>query len=158
MTLKNDPKRHQTDEQNEFRSDIPAEFSDSEENDSDENVQDGNTGYELLPQNEGEVPENDVEDSPQTLDEILRQIEPSQQVQEMIQESQRNQIVEEVQERQAVFSQTQSDSIDMSKDKVDTIRSAMAGFQLPSSAIPSWASNMSDSEWQKIVSDKLNKK
>lgn len=158
MTLKNDPKRHQTDEQNEFRSEIPAEFSDSEENDSDENVQDGNTGYELLPQNEGEVPENDVEDSPQTLDEILRQIEPSQQVQEMIQESQRNQIVEEVQERQAVFSQTQSDSIDMSKDKVDTIRSAMAGFQLPSSAIPSWASNMSDSEWQKIVSDKLNKK
>ena len=106
----------------------------------------------------GEVPENDVEDSPQTLDEILRQIEPSQQVQEMIQESQRNQIVEEVQERQTVFSQTQSDSIDMSKDKVDTIRSAMAGFQLPSSAIPSWASNMSDSEWQKIVSDKLNKK
>ena len=158
MTLKNDPKRHQTEDQNEFRSDIPAEFSDSEENDSDENVQDGNTGYELLPQNEGEVPENDVEDSPQTLDEILRQIEPSQQVQEMIQESQRNQIVEEVQERQAVFSQTQSDSIDMSKDKVDTIRSAMAGFQLPSSAIPSWASNMSDSEWQKIVSDKLNKK
>ena len=158
MTLKNDPKRHQTDEQNEFRSEIPAEFSDSEENDSDENVQDGNTGYELLPQNEGEVPENDVEDSPQTLDEILRQIEPSQQVQEMIQESQRNQIMEEVQERQAVFSQTQSDSIDMSKDKVDTIRSAMAGFQLPSSAIPSWASNMSDSEWQKIVSDKLNKK
>ena len=158
MTLKNDPKRHQTDDQNEFRSDIPAEFSDSEENDSDENVQDGNTGYELLPQNEGEVPENDVEDSPQTLDEILRQIEPSQQVQEMIQESQRNQIVEEVQERQAVFSQTQSDSIDMSKDKVDTIRSAMAGFQLPSSAIPSWASNMSDSEWQKIVSNKLNKK
>ena len=158
MTLKNDPKRHQTEDQNEFRSDIPAEFSDSEENDSDENVQDGNTGYELLRQNEGEVPENDVEDSPQTLDEILRQIEPSQQVQEMIQESQRNQIVEEVQERQAVFSQTQSDSIDMSKDKVDTIRSAMAGFQLPSSAIPSWASNMSDSEWQKIVSDKLNKK
>lgn len=158
MTLKNDPKRHQTDDQNEFRSEIPAEFSDSEENDSDENVQDGNTGYELLPQNEGEVPENDVEDSPQTLDEILRQIEPSQQVQEMIQESQRNQIVEEVQERQTVFSQTQSDSIDMSKDKVDTIRSAMAGFQLPSSAIPSWASNMSDSEWQKIVSDKLNKK
>ena len=158
MTLKNDPKRHQTDEQNEFRSEIPAEFSDSEENDSDENVQDGNTGYELLPQNEGEVPENDVEDSPQTLDEILRQIEPSQQVQEMIQESQRNQIVEEVQERQAVFSQPKSDSIDMSKDKVDTIRSAMAGFQLPSSAIPSWASNMSDSEWQKIVSDKLNKK
>lgn len=158
MTMKNDPKRHQNDEPNEFRTEIPPELSDSEENDSDENVQDGsNPGYELLPQNEVEDTNDDIEDSPQTLDEILRQIEPSQQVQDLIQESQRNQIAEEVQEREAIYSQTQSDSstIDMSKDRVEMIRSAMAGFQLPSSAIPSWASNLSESEWEKLVNDKL---
>ena len=159
MTLKNDPKRHQNDEPAEFRTEIRPELSDSEENDSDENVQDGNNpGYELLPQNDNE-PNDDIEDSPETLDEILRQIEPSQQVQDLIQESQRSQIAEEVQERQAIYSQTPSDSnIEMSKDRVEMIRSAMAGFQLPSSAIPSWASNFSESEWDKLVNDKLNKK
>ena len=156
--MKNDPKRHQNDEPNEFRTEIPPELSDSEENDSDENVQDGsNPGYELLPQNEIEDTNDDIEDSPQTLDEILRQIEPSHQVQDLIQESQRNQIAEEVQEREAIYSQTQSDSstIDMSRGRVELIRSAMAGFQLPSSAIPSWASNLSESEWEKLVNDKL---
>ena len=34
----------------------------------------------------------------------------------------------------------------MSKDQAETIRSAMAGFQLPESAIPSWASQLSDEE------------
>ena len=160
MTLKNDPKRHQNDETAEFRTEMRPELSDSEENDSDENVQDGNNpGYELLPQNDNDQPNDDVEDSPETLDEILRQIEPSQQVQDLIQESQRSQIAEEVQERQAIYSQTPSDSnIEMSKDRVEMIRSAMAGFQLPSSAIPSWASNLSESEWDKLVNDKLNKK
>ena len=160
MTLKNDPKRHQNDEPAEFRTEIRPELSDSEENDSDENVQDGNNpGYELLPQNENDQPNDDIDDSPETLDEILRQIEPSQQVQDLIQESQRSQIAEEVQERQAIYSQTPSDSnIEMSKDRVEMIRSAMAGFQLPSSAIPSWASNLSESEWDKLVNDKLNKK
>ena len=155
MAIENDPRRKQDNENDEFRSEnqIPPVLSDSEENDSDEN--EGNSGYELLPQNE---PEPEMEDSPQTLEEILRQIEPSEQVQTMIQESQRNQVTEEVQERQAIFKDNQNDSIEMNKDRVETIRTAMAGFQLPTSAIPSWATNMSDADWQKMVSDKLNKK
>ena len=155
MAIENDPRRKQDNENDEFRSEnqIPPALSDSEENDSDEN--EGNSGYELLPQNE---PEPEMEDSPQTLEEILRQIEPSEQVQTMIQESQRNQVTEEVQERQAIFKDNQNDSIEMNKDRVETIRTAMAGFQLPTSAIPSWATNMSDADWQKMVSDKLNKK
>ena len=46
----------------------------------------------------------------------------------------------------------------MSKDQAETIRSAMAGFQLPESAIPSWASQLSDEELQKMLQDKLFEK
>ena len=46
----------------------------------------------------------------------------------------------------------------MNKDRVDSIRAAMAGFQLPASAIPSWASNMSEDEWKHKVSSVLHPK
>merc|ERR1719340_622599 len=63
-----------------------------EENSSDENER---SGYELLPQNDipnlqDEDNELDDEDN-QTLDDILRQIPPSPQVQNMFEESQRTQ-------------------------------------------------------------------
>ena len=51
------------------------------------------------------------DDSPQTLDEILRQIPPSHtspQVQDMIEESQRNRDRELIQERDSLFSQSQA--------------------------------------------------
>ena len=51
------------------------------------------------------------DDSPQTLDEILRQIPPSHtspQVQDMVEESQRNRDRELIQERDALFSQPQA--------------------------------------------------
>ena len=102
----------------------------------------------------------------QTLDDILRQIQPSQQVQTMIEESQRTQDREVIQEREALFNQPLSTALqppaqsqtssDMSKDQVDTIRSAMAGFQLPTSSIPPWASNLSDEEFQKMLQDKMS--
>ena len=44
----------------------------------------------------------------------------------------------------------------MSKDQAETIRSAMAGFQLPTSSIPPWASNLSEEELQKMLQDKLS--
>ena len=78
MAIVNDPRRHEDNESNELSNDnqIPPVLSDSEEIDSDENhegdIDNQNGGYELLPQNE-------QEDSPQTLEEILRQIEPSEQ-------------------------------------------------------------------------------
>jgi len=93
------------------------------------------------------------EDTPQTLEEIMRSIPPSTPVQEMIDASNRNQEMEAVLEREALFNQTSSSSvIDMDKDRVESIRAAMAGFQLPSSAIPSWASNMSEEEWKQKIS------
>lgn len=135
------------------------------ENSGDENER---SGYELLPQNDIPNQGDDSEDdSPQTLDEILRQIPPSHtspQVQDMIEESQRNRDRELIQERDSLFSQSQAaqtstqtsnSTLDMSKDQAETIRSAMAGFQLPESAIPSWASQLSDEELQKMLQDKL---
>jgi len=132
------------------------------ENSGDENEQ---SGYELLPQNDIPNQGDDSEDdSPQTLDEILRQIPPSQQAQDMIEESQINRDRELIQERDALFSQpqptqtstqTSNSTLDMSKDQAETIRSAMAGFRLPESAIPSWASQLSDEELQKMLQDKL---
>ena len=76
----------------------------------------------------------------------------------MIEESQRQQEHEVIRERASIFreSENASQNIDMSKDQVDTIRSAMANFQLPQSAVPSWATNLSDEEWQKVLSDKLS--
>ena len=74
----------------------------------------------------------------------------------MIQETQRDHTVEEARERQAVYKDSQSVSIEMNNDKVETIRTAMKGFTLP--AIPSWAENLSESEWQKVLSEKLTNK
>merc|ERR1712001_631739 len=77
-----------------------------EENSSDENEI---SGYELLPQNDiPNLQEDDGEledENSQTLDDILRQIQPSQQVQTMIEESQRTQDREVIQEREALFNQ-----------------------------------------------------
>lgn len=136
----------------------------SEDSDQAEEVQ---SGYELLPQAEnGQVQQEGdddtssepEDDSPHNLEDILRQIPPSDRVQGMIEESQRTQEREVIAERESLFSQpsgSNSNGIDLSKDRVESIRSAMAGFQLPANAIPSWASNLSEEEWQKIVNDKI---
>jgi len=117
-------------------------------------------GYELLPQNEVQSAdmdrsESDEEDEPQTLEDIMRQVPPSPQVQDMIQESQRNQEREVVQERQSLFNQSSS-NINVNKDHAETIRTAMAGFQLPQSSVPSWAANLSDEDLKKLMNDKLS--
>ena len=128
------------------------------------------SGYVLLPQNEvPSIPnnENSDNDEPQTLEEILQRVqqqplEPSPQIQSMIQESQRNAEIEAVHETDTLFSQTSRDAsnsrntIDMSGDRVDTIRSVMSGFQLPPNAIPPWAVNLSEDEIQKVLRDKLS--
>ena len=54
-----------------------------------------------------------------------------------------------------LLQQPSNSTLDISKDQAETIRSAMAGFQLPESAIPSWASQLSDEELQKMLQDKL---
>ena len=138
--------------------------SESEGNETEE--EENPSGYELLPQNEmnennSNSDEDTIEDSPQTLDEILRQIPPSNQVQGMIEESQQSHEREEIRERDSLFSAQGSATnrnISMDQDRADTIKSAMASFQLPASAIPSWASGLSDEEWSKIVRDKLTSK
>ena len=81
----------------------------------------------------------------------------------MVEESERSQNLELIQEREVLFSQppppeTQPShsSIDMSKDQVETIRSAMAGFKLPASSIPPWASDLTEEDLQKMLQDKLS--
>lgn len=174
MTLSNDPRKNEENgEDLEHRNghfnppDNPQHNTDESE---DSDPEDGHvqSGYELLPQGEnGQVhqAENDSssepedDDTPHNLEDILRQIPPSERVQEIIQESQRSQEREVIAEREVLFNQSSgsnSNGIDLSKDRVESIRSAMAGFQLPASAIPSWASNLPEEEWQKIVNDKIS--
>ena len=69
-------------------------------------------------------------------------------------------MLEQVRETEAVFTQPRAsnsgDSISMDNDRVEQIRSAMSAFQLPPSAIPNWASELSDEEWRKMLSEKLS--
>ena len=47
--------------------------------------------------------------------------------------------------------------MEMDAAKLESIRNAMAGILLPESAVPNWAKEMSDTEWQEMVHKKLNK-
>ena len=119
--------------------------------------------------------EEEDDDEDETLEDILQRVREHQQtqpptphIQSMIEESQRQVEIETIQERISIFtsqpttssSQQQSGSrsaiIDMSQDRVETIRSAMSSIQLPASAIPPWATNLSDEEIQNVLRDKLS--
>ena len=159
--------------------------SDNSDNEAaDENNAEHSHGYVLLPQNDHSRPpnpepeirdSNEEEDEDETLEDILQRVREHQQtqpptphIQSMIEESQRQVEIETIQERNLIFtsqpttssSQQQSESrsatIDMSQDRVETIRSAMSSIQLPASAIPPWASNLSDEEIQNVLRDKLS--
>lgn len=51
-----------------------------------------------------------------------------------------------------------SDRLQLDCGKVEQIKSAMASFSLPESAIPPWAQNLSDEEWKSQVSSLLAKR
>ena len=153
---------------------------------ADENNAEHSHGYVLLPQNDHSRPPNpepeirdsneeEDDDEDETLEDILQRVREHQQtqpptphIQSMIEESQRQVEIETIQERISIFTsqpttsslQQQSESrsaiIDMSQDRVETIRSAMSSIQLPASAIPPWASNLSDEEIQNVLRDKLS--
>merc|ERR1712198_552848 len=40
--------------------------------------------------------------------------------------------------------------------KVEDIQKAMSGITLPSTAVPDWANQLSDEEWRKALSERLN--
>ena len=66
---------------------------------------------------------------------------------------------EEARERDIMFrgaSCPRASSMEMDPAKVESIRRAMAGISLPESAVPKWAKEMSDTEWQEMVTRKLN--
>ena len=159
-----------------------SDNSDSEA--ADENNAEHSHGYVLLPQNDHSRPpnpepeirdSNEEEDEDETLEDILQRVRehqqtqpPTPQIQSMIEESQRQVEIESVQLRNSIFtsqpttsssqqpSESRSATIDMSQDRVETIRSAMSSIQLPASAIPPWASNLSDEEIQNVLRDKLS--
>ena len=73
------------------------------------------------------------DDSPQTLDEILRQIPPSHtspQVQDMIEESQRHQDRELIQERDSLFSQPQATQTSTVFDSSEEVFKEILMFQI----------------------------
>ena len=39
-------------------------------------------------------------------------------------------------------------NIDLDVDKIDQVKSAMASFTLPSTAIPEWANTISEDQWK----------
>lgn len=143
-----------------------SDSDDNESQDGDSETSNGG-GYALLPQdappeaaeNENNDDTSQEEDEFQTLGDILQRLPPSVQVENMIEESQRTREIEQVREREVLFATQAShsaDTIDMNKDRVETIRSAMSGFQLPPGAIPSWAADLSDEQWRQMISDKLS--
>ena len=186
MTDRNDPSRQENGDQDQANDHVNDRLSpqlnghvngnDTHSDSDDENEQNNDlSGYEPIPQNENAPPdanrnendENDTDDEPvETLDDILRRVHenqaenPSPHIQSMIVESQRQSDLEIVQERDSLFSQNSSASrntIEMSSDRVDSIRLAMSSFTLPPSAIPSWARNLSEDDIQKY-SNKLSMK
>ena len=90
-------------------------------------------------------------------------MELSPRVRSMAQADQREHRREEARERASVFRGARSSgsprvsSMEMDAAKLESIRNAMAGILLPESAVPNWAKEMSDTEWQEMVHKKLNK-
>ena len=65
---------------------------------------------------------------------------------------------EEHKERAAVWSSPQEDRLSLDGNKVEEIKSVMASFTLPQSAIPPWAQNISDEDWKNQIAGLLPKK
>ncbi|XP_015518462.2 male-enhanced antigen 1 [Neodiprion lecontei] len=45
--------------------------------------------------------------------------------------------------------------IDLDEDKIDQVKTAMASFMLPTTAIPEWANSVSEEQWKQILIDKI---
>ena len=154
-----------------------SEEEDEEEGEEDE-VDDGlQSGYQQLPQE----PVQDSErrgngDGPDTVDDNededveveaafdLSLVPPRPDVQAMIEESRRSQEREEVQERIRIWSiggaqqrgEQETGDIKIDESKEEAIKAAMASFQIPKSAVPAWAKEMSEEEWKDMVRKRLN--
>ena len=95
--------------------------------------------------------------------EAIASMEVSPRVRSMAQADQREHRREEARERASVFRGARSSSsprvssMEMDAAKLESIRNAMAGILLPESAVPNWAREMSDTEWQEMVHKKLDK-
>ncbi len=165
---------------------IHDELSESEEDENGSNDGDDRDvdhgGYELLAQeppphhqngNESDH-SNENEDDDIEIEEdwppegMIPRLPPSFQVEGIIEEARRARVVEQARETEAIFSQPRpaaegsatssstAGTIDLDKDRVEQIRSAMSSFQLPSTSIPQWASELSDEEWRRMLNEKLS--
>ncbi len=71
-------------------------------------------------------------------------------------ESRRSFAVQEALESAEVFTSTsRQSSIDLSNEKLSTIRGAMSKIVLPPSAVPEWAGKITDDELKAILEQKL---
>ncbi|XP_068251171.1 male-enhanced antigen 1 isoform X2 [Palaemon carinicauda] len=58
---------------------------------------------------------------------------------------------EESAERAGIWNSPQEDRLTLDGNKVEEIKSVMASFTLPQSAIPPWAQNISDEDWKNQI-------
>ena len=48
-------------------------------------------------------------------------------------------------------------NIELDADKINEVKSAMASFKLPSTAIPEWATSISEEQWTEQIIDRIKK-
>lgn len=47
--------------------------------------------------------------------------------------------------------------IDLDADKINQVKTAMANFKLPTTAIPEWATSVTEEQWKHELIDKIKK-
>ncbi|KAL7301648.1 hypothetical protein TKK_0005655 [Trichogramma kaykai] len=121
------------------------------ESDSDEEEV-GAAGYEPLPQApvEGEQSEDENEDD----EEIEFGITHMGGEPDHLQDAPESSVPPETLE---VWSSSSSNVIELDENKINQVKSAMASFTLPSTAIPEWASSVSEDQWKDQLIQRLKK-
>lgn len=74
-----------------------------------------------------------------------------------VQESTTQRQEEELLEQAAIWNSPKIDRFNLDGSKVEEIKSVMASFTLPQSAIPPWAQNLSDEDWKNQVAGLLSR-
>ncbi|XP_064082287.1 uncharacterized protein LOC135198541 [Macrobrachium nipponense] len=82
----------------------------------------------------------------------------SSQTVEYVEQNLRQSRQEESAEQASIWNSPQEDRLTLDGNKVEEIKSVMASFTLPQSAIPPWAQNISDEDWKNQIAGILSRK
>lgn len=131
-----------------YNAGLPPQNSDDSDNEVDEHQ--ANDGYTLLGQHEHQAGNLDGEDYSETEnDEINASINSdNQQVQDIMAATPSAGTAELAALWNSAPNEATSNSIAMDDERSAQIRAAMAGFSLPASAVPAWASDIPEELWK----------